>query len=99
MKIFAAIKFIFQKTLELMGGCFYLFSAATLTLVCAFILRWGLEKLNIYGTKQTAILWVCGAMAAVYALVKVFLWMKKLCVSIYEFFYNFFRKNTIDENS
>ena len=71
------IKWIFKKVLDILTGCFYLFSAFTLFVTVAVIIAVAIGFLNISGKTQDIILWGYVAFVGIYFVAKIALWVVK----------------------
>lgn len=72
------IRWFFKTVIDILAGCFYLFSACTLFVTCAVILGIGIGMMDISGKAQDLILWGYVAFVGTYFVAKIVLWLVKL---------------------
>ncbi len=72
------IKWLFKTVFDILGGCFYLFSACTLVMFGIFILYLTIWIFDIHDFKEKVILYGYLSTVGIYSVVKVALWLTRL---------------------
>lgn len=72
------VKWLFKTVIDILSGCFYLFSACTLVMFGIFILYLTVWVFDIDDFKEKVILYGYLSTVTIYFVVKVTLWLIKL---------------------